>query len=85
MALTIIEDYILILADRNYLQKHLFQLLHFFVVQSNLNSSNTDGSFIMANSNSFLSPCEILPISQEIKYLGKSSFFITKLYVVCIH
>ena len=26
------------------------------VIQSNLNSSNTDGSFTMANSNSFLSP-----------------------------
>ena len=32
-------------------------------VQSNLDSSNTDGSFTMANSNSFLSPYEILPIA----------------------
>ena len=34
-------------------------------VQSSLNSSSTDGSFTMANSNSFLSPYEILPIAQE--------------------
>ena len=32
-------------------------------VQSNLDSSNTDGSFTMANSNSFLSRFEILPIA----------------------
>ena len=48
-------------------------------------SSNTDGSFTMANSNSFLSPYEILPTAQENKYLGKFSHFITKLYVVCTH
>ena len=40
-----------------------------FKIQSNLNSSNTDGSFTMANSNSFLSPYEIHPIDQENKYL----------------
>ena len=34
-------------------------------IQSSPNSSNTDGSFIMANSNSFLSQLEILPIAQE--------------------
>ena len=38
-------------------------------VQSNLDSSNTDGSFTMANSNSFLSLYEILLIAQENKYL----------------
>ena len=54
-------------------------------VQSNLNSSNTDGLFTMANSNSFLSPYEILPLAQENKYLGKFSYFIMKLYVVCTH
>ena len=37
-------------------------------IQSNLYSSNTDGSFTMVNSNSFLSPYEILPIAQENKY-----------------
>ena len=51
----------------------------------NLNGSNTNGSFTMANSNSFFSPNEILPITQENKYLGKFSHFIVKLYVVCTH
>ena len=55
------------------------------IIQSNLNSSNTDGSFTMANSNSFLSSYEILPLAQENKYLGKFSYFIMKLYVVCTH
>ena len=34
---------------------------------SNLNSSNTDGLFTMSNSNSFLSPYEILLIARENK------------------
>ena len=55
------------------------------LLQSNLDSSNTDGSFTMANSNSFFSPYEILPIAKENKYLGIFSYFITKLYVVCTH
>ena len=54
-------------------------------IQSNLDGSNTDGSFTMANWNSFLSPYEILPTAQENKYLGKVSYFIMKLYVVCTH
>ena len=54
-------------------------------VQSNINSSNTDGSFTMANSNSFLSPYKILPLAQENKYLGKFSYLIMTLYVVCTH
>ena len=54
-------------------------------IQSNLNSSNTDGSFTMANSNSFLSPYKILRLAQEDKYLGKFFYFIMKLYVVCTH
>ena len=54
-------------------------------IQSNLDSSNTDGSFTMANSNSFLSLYEVLPIAQENKYLGKFSYFIVKLNVVCTH
>ena len=37
----------------------------YIYIQSNLNSSNTDGSFTMANSNSVLSPYGILPIHQE--------------------
>ena len=32
-----------------------------------VNSSYTDGSFTMANSNLFFSPYEILPIAQENK------------------
>ena len=52
-------------------------------VQSNFDGSNTDGSFTMANSNSFLSPYEILPKAPENKYLRKFSYFIVKLYVVC--
>ena len=54
-------------------------------IQSNFNSSNTDVSFIMANSNLFVSPYEIIPIAQENKYLGIFSYFIIKLYVVCSH
>ena len=54
-------------------------------IQSNLSSSNTDGSFTMANSNSFLSPYEILPQAQENNYFGKFSYFVMKLYVVCTH
>ena len=54
-------------------------------IQSNLNSSNTDGSFTIANSNSFLSPYETLLLAQENKYLGKISYFIMNLYVVCTH
>ena len=54
-------------------------------VQSNLDGSNTDGSFTMANSNSFLSPFEILPMAKENKYLRNFFYFIVKLYVVCTH
>ena len=54
-------------------------------VQSNLNSSNIDGSFTMANSIFFFGPYEILPIVQEYKYLGNFLYFIMKLYVVCTH
>ena len=55
------------------------------VKQLNLNSSNIDGLFTMANSNSFLSPFEILPIAQENKYLEKLSYFIMEFYAVCTH
>ena len=53
-------------------------------VQSNLNSSNTDGSFTMANSNLVLSPYQIL-LDQENKYLRNLSYFIMKSYVMCTH
>ena len=54
-------------------------------IQSNLNSSNTDGLFTMANSNSFLSPYETRPKAQENKYLifREIFLFIIKLYVMC--
>ena len=52
-------------------------------IQSSLDSSNIDGSFTMANSNSFLSPYEVLPIAQENKYLG--NFFLFYREIVCTH
>ena len=33
----------------------------------------------------FFSPYKILPVVQEKKYLGMSSYFIMELYVVCTH
>ena len=57
----------------------------FFMVQYNLNGSNTDGLFTVDDSNSFFSPYKILPIAQENKYLGIFSYFIMELYVVCTH
>ena len=39
----------------------------------------------MANSNSLLTPYEILPVAQENEYLGKKSYFIMKFYFVCTH
>ena len=53
-------------------------------IQSFHNNSNTDGSFTMANSNSFFSLYKI-PLAPENKYIGKFSYFIMKLYVVCTH
>ena len=43
-------------------------------IQSNIDGLNTDGSFTMANSNSFLNPYEFLLIAQENKYLRKFSY-----------
>ena len=39
------------------------------LLHSNLDGSNIDGSFTMANANSFLSTYQILLIAQENKYL----------------
>ena len=58
--------------------------LYIFAVQSNLNSSNTDRSFTIANSNSFLSPYVILPITQENKYL-RIFFLISNENVCCVY
>ena len=54
---------------------YYYQLL----LQSSLDSSNTEGSF------SVLSHCESLPITQENKSLGKFSPLTMNLYVVCIY
>ena len=53
-------------------------------IQSNLSGSNTDGSFTMANSNSFLSPYEILPLAQENKHLGNFSYFYHEI-ICCVY
>ena len=45
-----------------------------YLIQYNLNGSNTDGSFTVVDSNSFFSPYKIHPIAQENKYL--SIFFL---------
>ena len=46
---------------------HLLQIKYTkrFHIQFNLNSWNTDGSFIMANSNSFLSPTKFFDSSRK--------------------
>ena len=62
--------------------QHKIQMAY---IQSNFNGSNTDGSFTMAYSNSFLSPYGIFPIAQDNKYCGKFSHFIMRLYVVYTH
>ena len=54
-------------------------------VQSNLDNSNPDGSFIIAHSNLFLSTYEIRPIAPENKYFSNFSYFMIKWYVVCTH
>ena len=53
-------------------------------MQLNLDSSNTNGSFTMANSNLFFSPYEVLPIAQENKYLEKIFLFYRKI-VCCVY
>ena len=73
------ERMIEILADDSLNFKAPFQ------TTGNLDDSNTDSPFNLDDSNSVLSPSAILPMAQENKYLGKSSYFILKLYVVCTH
>ena len=53
-------------------------------IQSNPNSSNTDGSITMANSNLLLSPYEILPIDQENK-IFKEVFLLYYEIVCCVY
>ena len=57
---------------------------YLYHLQSNLDGSNSDGSFIMANSNSFLSPYEILPIAQENKYL-RNFLILSWNCMLCVH
>ena len=54
------------------------------LVQSNLNSSNTDVSFTMADSKLFSSPYELLLIATENKYLWKFSQFYHDI-VCCVY
>ena len=54
-----------------------FIIVPVIFLQSNFDGSNTDGSFTIAYSNSFLSPYGIFPIAL--------SYFIMKLYVACTH
>ena len=58
---------------------------HQFYLQSNLNSSNTDGSFTMANSNSFFESLRNSSDSLRKQIFTDFSYYIMKLYVVCTH
>ena len=53
-------------------------------IQSNFNGSNTDGSFTMAYSNSFLSPYGFFPIAQEKKILREIFLFYYEI-VCCVY
>ena len=53
-------------------------------LQSNVNGSNTDGSNAMDNSNSFLSPYEILLIAQENK-IYREIFLFHHEIVCCVY
>ena len=55
------------------------------ILRSNLNNSNTDGSFTMANSNSFLSPYSISSNGSRKQLFRDFFLFIMKLYVVYTH
>ena len=55
------------------------------IIQSHLNSSNTYGSFTMANSNSFLSSYEILPTAEGKQIIIEIFLFYNELYVVSTH
>ena len=56
--------------------------IHSCSLQSNLNGSNTDGSFTMAYSNSFLSPYGIFPIAQENKLSESFLYYYEIVYYV---
>ena len=52
-------------------------------IQSNLDSSNTDGSFTMANSNSFLSPYKVLASSR--KQIFREIFLLYHEIICCVY
>ena len=52
-------------------------------IQSNLSSSNTDGSFTMADSNFPIRPYKILPIAPENKF--KEIFLFYHESVCCVY
>ena len=54
-----------------------------WLIQSNLSSSNTDGSFTIADSNSFLSPYEILPIAKT-KQMFMEMFLFNHKVACCV-
>ena len=58
-----------------------------FDIQYNLDGSNTDDSFTMDDSNSFLSALEILSIAKENKYFGilRDIFLFYHKYVCCLY
>ena len=79
------DQYDLFLIDPVYSRWVLSVAVSYFdLLQLNLNSSNTDASFTMANSNSFFESRRNFPIDQENKYFRKLSYFM-KLYVECTH
>ena len=70
--------------SRRLIMSLLCFIIVFLIIQSNLNSSNTDDSFTMANSNSFLSPYEILPLAQE-KQIYRENFLFYHEIVCCVY
>ena len=50
-----------------------------------LQGLNTDGSFTIAVSNSFLDPLEQIPLLQSWDNLGRFSLYIEKWYIMCTH
>ena len=59
----------------HYLEKHLEHQTQEKLIQYNFNGSNTDGSFTMAVSNSFLSPLENKSTASGAKYARSSVIF----------
>ena len=53
-------------------------------IRQNLDSLNTDGSFTMANSKSFLRPYEVLPVAQK-KQIFTEIFLFYHEIVCCVY